>query len=336
MAIFAGFSHSSMRVAALVSAACFCLTAWPAAVQPLKLERTVLLSGVQGRLDHIDIDVEGKRLFIAALSAGSVEVVDLATGQRVAAIQDLSEPQGVVYLGHARRLLVANGGSGTVLGFDDGRAPAVLRATGLEDADNVRLDAAAGHVYVGYGHALAVLDARTLQLVRRIELGGHPEAFELERHGPRIYVNVPSAGQIAVIDRATAKVTTTWDIAGGSGNFPMALDEAGHRLIVATRQPALLLVFDTSTGRRSAELPLCADADDLFFDSQRGQVYAVCGEGVVDVVRPRGPGQWEVVQRLPTVRGARTGLFVPKLATVFVAVPASFRSSAELRAYRIE
>jgi len=116
----------------------------------------------------------------------------------------------------------------------------------------------------------------------------------------------------------------------------MALDESTQRLFVATRQPALMLVYDTTTGKRMAELPLCGDADDLFYDSQRRQLYAVCGEGVVDVIRQRDPDHYEFAQRVQTSNGARTGLFVPRLSTLFVAVPSHGGSSAEIRVYRIE
>jgi glutamine cyclotransferase len=188
----------------------------------------------------------------------------------------------------------------------------------------------------GHGNALAALDLATLRLIKRIELAGHPEAFELESAGARVFLNVPSAGHIAVVDRSSGKVTATWDLGGASRNFPMALDESQHRLFVATRQPALMLVYDTTTGKRTAELPICGDADDLFFDGQRRQLYAVCGEGVVDVIRQRDPDHYELAQRVQTSSGARTGLFVSRLSTLFVAVPSRGGSPAEIRAYKVE
>jgi hypothetical protein len=78
------------------------------------------------------------------------------------------------------------------------------------------------------------------------------------------------------------------------------------------------------------------DADDLFYDGQRRQLYAVCGEGVVDVIRQRDAHRYEIAQRVQTSSGARTGLFVPQLAALFVAVPSRGGSSAEIRVYRVE
>ena len=66
-----------------------------------------------------------------------------------------------MYLPDARRLFVANGAGGGVEAFADGKASAVARSTDLDDADNLRFDPVSGHLYVGYAHAMAVLDLRT-------------------------------------------------------------------------------------------------------------------------------------------------------------------------------
>jgi hypothetical protein len=113
-------------------------------------------------------------------------------------------------------------------------------------------------------------------------------------------------------------------------------DPRNHRLFVATRQPAMLFVYDTATAKRTAAVPLCGDADDLFFDAERRQLYAVCGEGEVDVLRQQDADHYQVTERVPTAAGARTGLFVPGLATLFVAVPSRGASTAEIRAYRVK
>jgi DNA-binding beta-propeller fold protein YncE len=310
------------------------LGAVSASSQSLVPAQAIDLPGVTGRIDHLDIDLEGSRLFVAALAAGSLEVIDLRTGKRIARFTPLSEPQGVVYLPAHHRVVVASGGSGRVEAYES--APAAITSVGsLGDADNLRFDPRADRLFVGYGHALAVLDPQTLAVTLRIELPGHPEAFELEPSGRRVFVNVPSAGQIAVIDRQSGTIASTWPVTGATGNFPMALDDSSNRLYVATRRPALFQAYDTTSGKRVAELPICADADDLFFDVERRQLYAVCGQGVVDVVRGRANDRYEVVDRIETAPGARTGLFVPSLSTLFVAVPARAGTAAQIRAYTI-
>ena len=321
----------STLVMGLLVASQFCF-ATHASAQALALTRTIELSSVHGRLDHMAIDLDGKRLYLAALAAGSVEVIDLHAGTRTARIDHLHEPQGVALLMQGNRLFVADGVDASVSVFADGKRVAAIE--GLDDADNMRSDPATGQLYVGYASALAVVNTQTMRIVSRVQLAGHPEAFELASTGPQIYINVPSARHIAVVDRRTGKVIATWDLTDAAQNFAMALDEPRHRLFVATRRPAMLLVYDTSIGSRVATLPICGDADDIFFDSERRQLYAICGEGVVDVVQQQDADHYRVMEHIPTSLGARTGLFVPRLATLFIAAPSHAGAPAEVRAYR--
>ena len=100
----------------------------------------------------------------------------------------------------------------------------------------------------------------------------------------------------------------------------MALDEPEHRLIVATWQPAALLVLDTATGKELARARSCSDADDVWYDPTRRQLYVSCGQGVVDVVSLADATPRRIA-RIATAEGARTSLFVPKQDRLYVAAP---------------
>jgi hypothetical protein len=313
--------------------------ATPVAAQPgelLQLVQTIALPDVRGRIDHLDIDLDGGRLFVAALGNNSVEVIDLRAGRSSVRLEHLREPQGVAYVREAKRLFVASGESGRVDVFAGDSLTPVGHVDALEDADNMRYEPASGRIYVGYGSALAVLEAPTMQLVSRIKLAGHPESFQLESTGSRIFVNVPNAQQIAVVDRKQGKVLATWDLGEARANFPMALDEVKHRLFVATRRPAALLVYDTETGMRVASVPIGGDADDLFFDGERKQVFAICGEGVITVVQQQDADRYVALGQVRTAPGARTGLFVATQRTLYVAVPAQQSAPAEIRGYKVK
>ena len=300
----------------------------------LQLTQTIALPDVRGRIDHLDIDLDGGRLFVAALGNNSVEVIDLRAGRHSARLEHLREPQGVAYVSEAKRLFVASGESGRVDVFAGNALAAVGHIDALEDADNVRYDPVNERVYVGYGSALAVLEAPTMQLVSRIKLSGHPESFQLESTGSRIFINVPKAEQIAVVDRKLGNVVSTWDLGEMRANFAMALDEAKHRLFVATRRPAALLIYDTETGKRVSSVPIGGDADDLFFDGERKQVYAICGEGAITVVQQKDADHYVAIGEVSTAPGARTGLFVATQRTLYVAVPARQSAPAEIRVYK--
>ncbi len=314
--------------AALMPAAAQCQSLTP--VQRIEVPKT------QGRLDHMAFDVDDGRLFVAAVAADAVEVVDVVSARWQRRIEGSHGPQGVVYVHRDARLFVANGQDGRVDAFTDRRRQPVTSTASLDDADNLRFDPLERRLYVGYGEALAVVDPSTMAVVRTVALGGHPEAFELERNGRRIFVNVPSERYVAVVDRDTAAVSAVWRLAEASQNFAMALDESHGRLFVATRKPAMLLVYDTEKGSEVARMPACRDADDMFFDARRRQLYLVCGEGVVESIRQVDPDHYASAAKTPTSPGARTGLYVPGLSTLFVAAPARAGTPAQILVYSIQ
>ena len=304
---------------------------------PLKLLETIPLPGVNGRIDHLSVDVKSQHLFIAALGNNTVEIVDLVQKKRVRTITGLDEPQGIVFAPEVNRLFVANGGNGTLLVYDaDSFAVAsTLKLDG--DADNVRYDASQGQIWVGYGDgALTSIDAKSLQNVSSTKLSGHPESFQLEMSGPRIFVNVPDANHIAVIDRAKQTVAAIWRLGDLRSNFPMALDEADHRIFIGTRNPARMVVRDSVTGTQIGIVNSSGDADDIFYDQLNRRVYLIAGEGFVDIFKQQDPNHYVLQQKLRTAPGARTALLSPELRRLFVAVPHRGNQQAEVRAYVVQ
>lgn len=312
----------------------FCLALASAAGVPSDGNyRAITLPGVKGRIDHLAIDTAGHRLFVAALGNGSLEVIDLAQGRVIRSITGLDEPQGAVYVEKGNRIVVAGGGGSVA--FFDGATYGLAKTADLgSDADNIRYAPTANEVFVGFGSGgIAVLDADNGGLLHSIKLPAHPEAFEVEGKGARIFVNVPDADEVDVVDRGKRAVVSHWSTVPLRSNFPMALDESGHRLFVGARRPAALRVFDTESGRALAEIPIDGDVDDLFLDSANGRVLAVCGAGFIDIVPGKGGDGSGAVKRIPTAKGARTGLFLPAQAKFYLAVPARGSQSAEIREY---
>jgi DNA-binding beta-propeller fold protein YncE len=309
------------------------------ATAPLTLDKTIPLEKVEGRIDHMAADVAGKRLFVAALGNNTVEVLDLKAAKTIQSLPGFAEPQGIAYVPELDQLFVANGQDGTCRIIDGHSFKTISSVQCGEDADNVRYDDKARRIYVGYGGgALAVLDAKTGGKLADIKLAGHPESFRLETGGPRIFVNVPQAEHIAIIDRHKETVTETWPLKEATANFPLILDEPNHRLFAGCRKPAKLLVFDTSApgGRQVATVPISSDTDDLFFDARNKFIYVSCGQGVIDVIKQTGADTYEKVKAIPTPAGARTSLFVPELNLFCLAVPHRGAQSAEIRVFKTE
>ena len=304
---------------------------------PLKLEKTIVLSGVEGRIDHFAFDPAGERLFVCALGNNTVEVIDLHKSQRVHSITGLGAPQGVAYVPELDRIFVANDQGGICKIYDGKSFQAVGELNFKDDADNVRYDGATKKIYVGFGSGgIAVVNATDGKQVGSIKLSAHPEAFQLEKNGSRIFVNIPNSRNVAVIDRDKGEVIAKWGTDLAFGNFPMALDEANHRLFVGCRLPSRLVVLNTDSGDVVAKIDISGDSDDVFYDSKRHRIYAICGAGKIDIIEQTDPNTYKALTKVDTANGTRTGLFVPERDTLFVAVPHRGSQQSEIRCYRVE
>jgi DNA-binding beta-propeller fold protein YncE len=311
------------------------------AAPPLILTATVPLEGVKGRFDHF---ASGKgRVFVSGLGNNSVEVIDQFQGARVHEITGVPNPQGVAFSPEANKLFVASE-KGKVYIYD-GDSYKLLNTLDFDGgADNLRYDAANKRVYVGCGDdeknsAIAAIDAMTGKRTDEVyKLGGEPESFQLEKNGPNIYVNLPDLKQIAAINRST-KELTRWPVTNLQ-NFPMALDEADHRIIVGTREPATISVFDTGTGKMVASVPTVQDTDDLYYSAEHKRVYVPGRAGSIWVYQQTDPDHYNVISKIPTVVGAGTAGYFGRQGKGFdrfyLAVSASASSNAEVRIYTLQ
>src|SRR5438132_13555243 len=329
--------NSSLLRSALVVASCGCIIAVHAQEKTLKLKQTIPLLAVEGRIDHFALDASGEILFVCALGNNTVEVLDLRKGERIRSITGLGAPQGIVYIPELDRFFIANDKGGLCKIYDGKSFQTVGELNFKDDADNGRYDNAAKKIYVGFGSGgIAIVNAPDGKQIGSVKLSAHPEAFELEKNGKRIFVNVPDSRHVAVIDRDKGQVINTWKTDLAFGNFPMALDETNRRLFLGCRMPPRLLVLNTESGEITAKIDISGDTDDIFYDSKRHRIYAICGAGKIDIIEQTSADDYKVLAKIDTANGARTGLFVTERDTIFVAVPHRGSQEAEIRAYQIE
>ena len=328
-------SRSWPMVVAL-AAACALASKEPAAqtAKPsLTLETKIPLGGVAGRIDHMAIDLARNRLFVAELGNNSVGVVDLTSRKVVHRIAGLKEPQGVAYAQATDTLYVATRGDGSLRIFRGQNYTPVARVELDSDADNVRIDASAGQVIVGYGDgALAVIDMANHRKIGSMPLKGHPESFQLDPSSSDVFINLPDVRALVVLDRVTGQVRNSWTVPYG-GNFAMALDNEAQRVLSVFRDPAKLVAFSKKTGSVMEQVNTCSDVDDVFLDAARKRIYTSCGEGFIDVRDTSATG-YPRLDRLVTVPGARTSLFVPDTGRLFLAVRGQAGEPAAIWVYK--
>jgi hypothetical protein len=327
---------------AAVSAALCLVTGWSQETpQPLKLVQRVPMPNVVGRIDHLSVDVKGKRLFLAGLDNSTVEVIDIGAGKRLHTISGLKDPQGVLYVADTNRLFVADGALNLVNMYDGTTYRLLHTEPGMPNADNLRYAGilrtyGTGLVFVGYGHgnksALRAMDSETGDPMYEIVLDGHPESFQMD--GRYIFINVPTAGAVELA--AGRRVTMKWPIEGFKPFYPMALDVKDQRIFIGSRNPDALVVLDMKTGGIVTSVPGVAHTDDLWYDAARKRIYMSGGDGEIGVFEQLDADHYRLIAKIPSVPGASTSFFVPDFSRLYVPASAYAGQPAQLLIYQAQ
>lgn len=319
---------------AIVAGALLFVTATSSAFgASLELEAKIPLGDVRGRIDHLAVDSGRQRLYVAELGNDTVGVVDIKERKTIRTLTGFHEPQGIAYEPSTDTVYVANGDDGSVRAFRGANLDPLPPIALGDDADNVRIDPDTHYVWVGYGRgALAAIDPTSTKKIADIRLEGHPESFRLDPDGARVFVNVPNAGEIAVVDRRSGKQIAGWKTTPLNANYPLILDSA-ETVLAVFRRPARVAVFRKTDGRLLQAVDTCDDSDDVFTDTRRARLYVTCGAGFVETF-VRDEAGYRSTGRVTTSSGARTSLFVPELDRLYVAVRGQSNAAAAIWVYR--
>jgi len=312
-------------------------TAPPRQTGPLHLiEQIINLPDVQGRIDHFTADPKRKRLIVAAVGNNTVEVIDIFGGKRVHTITGFEGPKTPLYIVDVDKLFVISTADAKVRIFNGDNYELRKTIDLPGDFEMIRYDPTSKKVFVGWGDpqgkgGIAVIDPSSEErLDENLQTDGSPESFEVEASGSHVFANVPDAGNvIESIDRNTGDVKK-WPVEGGRKNVAMALDESSHRLFTVTRKPPVMEVFDTTTGKSVAHLPVVGDCADIFFDQTRKRVYAIGGWGYISVFQQKDPDHYDLIENVPTAPGARTGYFHAKRDLLYVGIQPNDQKSAQV------
>lgn len=312
--------------------------------QPLQLVQTIPMPNVKGRLDHIDVDVTGNRLFVAGLENGTLEVVDLNTGKRIHSIPGFKKPQGALYVEELNKLFVASG---------DDAMLRVFKGDTLEILDSIRLEPGPNRVvyephtkvvYVGYGGKdagkdygeVGIIDATTDKHIGDIKVAAHPSELLLNQSGTTLFVFTSVANELHVIDTSPRKIVSTWKV---TSDHPgdAAFDESTKRLFIGTRTPPEMIVMDSQSGKEIAHLATAEGMDGVYFDNRRKRVYVSGGRGLpagfACVYQQKDADHYESIGKIPTREGAGTSLWSRELDRYYVATPANSHQDAALLVY---
>ena len=300
---------------------------------PLRLIQTIPMPNVKGRIDHMDVDVKGKRLFVAGLENGSVEVVDLQAGKWLKSIPGFKKTQGISYVPSLNKLFVASGDDGMVR---------VFRGDTLDLLDSIKLDLGPNRVaydphtqllYVGYGGKdagkdygeIGIIDAKTDKHLGDVKVEAHPSELLLDESGKTLFVFVSVASVVQVIDTKKREVVSTWPTSS-KRNGDGALDEKNQRLLIGTRTPPQMVAMDSQTGKEVTTLSTVEGMDGVYFDPRLKRIYISGGRdhdvGYIFVYLQKDADHYETIGKIPTKSGAGTSFWSPELNRYYVAAPA--------------
>jgi DNA-binding beta-propeller fold protein YncE len=308
---------------------------------PLRLVQSIPMPNVKGRIDHMDVDTKGMRLFVAGLENGSLEVVDLRAGKWLKSIPGFKKTQGVAYVPSLNKVFVASG---------DDAMLRVFRGDTLELLDAVKLDLGPNRVvydphtdliYVGYGGKdagkdygeVGIVDAKTDKHLGDIKVEAHPSELLLDQSGKTLFVFVSIASKVQVVDTTKREVVSTWPVSS-QRNGDGAFDEKTGRLFIGTRTPPQMIVMDSQSGKEVAALPTVDGMDGVYFDADRKRVYVSGGRdegvGYVFVYQQKDADHYETLAKIPTRPGAGTSFWSRELNRYYVAAPAYDRQEAAI------
>lgn len=321
---------------------------------PLKLVQTIEMPDVPvgPYTDHLAVDLKGKRLFATPQAHKSVYVFDLQSGKLLHDIGGFVNPHSILYRDDLDQIYVTDGGTGELKIFRGSDYVQIGSVKLLPDADSIGYDAATKHLYVTNGGEGAHLEYALLSDVdtssaqqrgsTKIDAGSL-EAMAVENAGDRIFINLTDKNTIAVVDRKKNALLAVWPVTKGKRNIAAALDEKRGRLLIGCRNSGatgVIVVFDTKTGRELQSVPIGGWVDYITFDPRTRKVYATCGNnpdgtGAVYVFQEDDAGQLKALGSVKSEPRGKTGLYVPELNRLFVAIPHYGDTQAKILVYAV-
>ena len=313
--------------------------------EPLVFGRTLPLPELHdGDFDHLAVDIQGRRLFVAAEENSAVEVIDLRTDKLIRSIVDIKAPHSLLYRADAHKLFVVDGGTGQIRMYD-GNSFAPTGSIQLElECDSVAVDRVANIMFVVNGGRsthepfsfISAVDLATGSKLYDVKVeSGFVDAISLDKETGRLFANLADQNAVAVIDIAKRSVASIWQVGDQAHlNLAMAFDSARHRLFVVARKPARLLVLNSDSGQIVASLPCVDMADDVTYDPASKRVY-IAGTDFIDVFQQHDEDHYYLISQAPGSFRAKTAILVPEFKQYFVAAPRHLDQVAGVRVYNV-
>jgi hypothetical protein len=311
--------------------------------QALRRVQTIPLQGVKGRLDHMGIDLEKKRLFVAAAGNNSLEVVDLTGGKVTNSLTGFVDTQDALFLGGDFNKLHVSSLDGHLRIFQ-GETFWLVQDFKIEpDPNRLFYDPTTDLIYFGYGGENAGFngyervgimrpkrgagyDQLVAEMIAPTPRPGHLAEMAMDDNGILLICDSRD-DRIYQFDTRKRELINSWP-ASGDGAGDLALDRGHHRLFVGIRIPPEMTVYDSLSGKEIQTLPGPETMDGVYYDTNLKRVYMTGGRwygtpdaspGWVYVYQQKDPDHYDLISKIKTRPGSGTSLLVPQLNRFYVA-----------------
>jgi DNA-binding beta-propeller fold protein YncE len=162
-----------------------------------------------------------------------------------------------------------------------------------------------------------MVDPIAHKTVATIPVGGTLE-FPASDGAGKIYVNITSVPEIAVIDVAARAVSAHYKLDGCRSASGLAYAPQA-KLLISSCGNGMAKVLNAATGKEVASLPIGRGPDAVIYDAMRQLAFIPCGgDGVLEIISFADPNHIAVVQHLMTEPGSRTGTLDPQTGRLYL------------------
>ena len=231
-----------------------------------------------GVSDHIALIIPGTTLVVLTQRAGTIRIADTATDKILAEFKGEKNPNSAAYDPTTKTVFVFNKDSGTA----------------------------------------TIIDPYARKLIETIPISPNTLEFPVADGAGKIFDNIETTAEVAVIDAKTRKVTGTYKLPGCEGPSGLAY-VAASKLLISSCGNGVAKVTAADTGIEVASLPIGHGPDAVIYDATRKLAFIPCGrDGVLEVISFADLAHITVVQHLQTQAGSRTGTLDPGTGRLYL------------------
>jgi YVTN family beta-propeller protein len=258
-----------------------------------------------GRWDYLIVDPNTRHLFMSRNT--HVSVMDADSGAVIGDIPDTPGVHGIVLAPELGVGFISAGGEDKVTVFDLKTLKVDTKIPAGGNPDSMLYDPATKTVFVqnGKGNTTTVIDAAARKVVATIPMAGRPEFIVGDGQG-HAYVNIEDASKLSVIDIASKKVKTTWNLKPSCEEPTGLAIDLKTRTLFSACANKVLAVINADSGKILQTLPIGDDTDAAAYDPATGYAFASSGDGHLFIFKKGASGKYEEVQQVETAPGGKT------------------------------